>query len=101
MKFKALKRNFTYANLQNIKTISKHILDKMKSKSESPPYFIDKDTCMAEPQNIVDLFNAYFIQIGLTLVGETGTAKKPPFDFYLQNLIPSSFQFNYAILPDV
>ena len=79
----------------------KHILNKKKSKSEFPPYFIDKNRRISGSQNIADQFNEYFIQIGPKLAGEIDTANKLPFDSYLQNPTPSSFQFNYTTPIDV
>ena len=79
----------------------KHILNKNKSKSEFSPYFIDKNRRILGSQNIADQFNEYFIQIGPKLAGEIDTANKLPFDSYLQNPTPSSFQFNYTTPIDV
>ena len=79
----------------------KHILNKKKSKSEFPPYFIDKNRRISGSQNIADQFNEYFIQIGPKLAGEIDTANKLPFDSYLQNPTPSSFQFDYTTPIDV
>ena len=44
----------------------KHILNKKKSKSEFPPYFIDKNRRISGSQNIADQFNEY-LQVKLTL----------------------------------
>ena len=96
-------REFTkYKNdIRNTWDTLKHILNKKKSKSEFPPYFIDKDRNISGSQNIADKLNEYFIQIGQKLAGEIDTAKKLPFDSYLQNPTPSSFQFNYTTPIDV
>ena len=50
----------------------KHIINKKKSKSEIPPYFIDKDRRISGSQNIAEQFNKYFksdqnLQVKLTL----------------------------------
>ena len=73
----------------------KHVLNK-KNKIGISTFFIDKVRRISGSQNIADLFNEYFIQIGPKLAGEIDTANKLPFDSYLQNPTPSSFQFNYT-----
>ena len=96
-------REFTKYKNDIRKTLDtlKHILNKKKSKSEFPPYFIDKNRRISGSQNIGDQFNEYFIRIGPKLAGEIDTANKLPFDSYLQNPTPSSFQFNYTTPIDV
>ena len=91
-------REFTkYKNdIRKNRDTLKHILNKKESKSEFPPYFIDKDRRISGSQNIADQFNEYFIQIGPKLAGGIDIANKLPFDSYQQNPTPSSFQFNYA-----
>ena len=83
--YTANKNSFTWANLQNIRTIFKknqtwdilkHIIDKKKSKLELPPHFIDKDRRVSGSQNIADQFNKCLIQMEPTLAGEIDTANK-------------------------
>ena len=75
----------------------KHILNEKKSKSEFPPYFIDKNRRISGSQNSADLFNEYFIQSDQSL--QVKLTLRTNYRLIPTCKIRPRLHFNFIILP--
>ena len=66
------------------KNILKDIINIKKSKSDSPPYFLEHDDKISGSKTIADKFNEYFTQIGPELPSSIDSSHKIPFNDYLK-----------------
>ena len=78
----------TWDTLKNINT--------KKSKSDSPPYFVEHGDKIFGSKTIADKFNEYFTKIGPELASSIDTLHKIPFNDYLKSPCQLSFQFQYT-----
>ena len=78
----------------------KVIINKTKSKSDSPAYLLDNGNRIMGSMNIANKFNEFFTQIGPQLASSIDDKNKPPFNSFLKSH-SCVFRFEYTEPSDI
>ena len=68
-------------------------MNKKKSKSDFPLYFVEHGDKIYDSKTIADKFYEYFTKIGPELANSIDTSHEIPFNDYLKSPCQLSFQF--------
>ena len=82
------------ANSRHVWATIKHILNRNKTKYESPGYFTLGEAIIKEPQSVANHFNEFFTGVGPRLSNEISNNGTKPMSAYLKQAIITSFTFD-------